>query len=394
VRLDALVLRLARATAAGLDVPAVLADVCGTAQAVLGVRGVVVAAARGEAGLGSLAGSDAAATRIGRLQRDARGGPLVGVVRSGRAVLTTDLARTGPPELAAAATGAGLTGLMTVPLLVGGVPVGALQLLGDAANPVGPARAEPLAGVLDVLAARLADVEELRRRSAPGAEHDPAAPRPEVETAMFTAVPAGPAPGRAGGVDVPTTRIRLPGAPVGPAACGFSAPLVRLLRERRGAPVPWGERVAGWGAGSAGAPLPVAPAEDATVGMPAVDTMALPAADGPRSAPEVSDEHADRAAGVDPAPAPEAGAPQPLDEDAPDEPATGRTSPAAAVDQDADGEPTTPGPEQPEPLPGPPELLVPVPRRHEPGWRRPSPVARSTTRQVCHPTPPGQRRGC
>jgi hypothetical protein len=447
--LDALVMRLARTTAAGLDVPAVLADVCSTAQAVLGVRGVVVAVARrGEVGLGPLAGSDDVAAWIGRLQCGPRGEPLTGVARFGRAVLTTDLARVGSPELAAAAAATGLTGLMTVPLVAGGVSVGALQLLGNAANPVGPARVEPLAGVLEVLAARLADVDELRRLSAPCVGLDPGGPRDQVDTAAFAAVRPEPALGRAG-VDVPTVLIRLPESPawpqtavpmhggtqrerrgcpagtegpVGPALVG-SSPLVRLLCERRGGPV---------------APLPAAAdgsaweartgrlvvVEDDTARMAVVNAAALPAPSdeqpispvpaaedavhpaegasepGPGArgvASATSDERADRAAEADPA-SPGAVPSPPIDErrvdlDAPDESVTEPAPLGAGGDRDVDGQPTPPGSAQPEPpltvcLP---EILVPLPRRREPGTRRPSPVARPAGRQVCHLT--GSHRG-
>ncbi|WP_214402260.1 hypothetical protein, partial [Pseudonocardia lacus] len=69
---DALLLRLGRATAATLDVPAALADVCRTLQPVLGVRGVVVAAGGpADPVLGPVAGSDDTAAWIGRVQRDA-----------------------------------------------------------------------------------------------------------------------------------------------------------------------------------------------------------------------------------------------------------------------------------------------------------------------------------
>jgi hypothetical protein len=369
--LDALVLRLARTTAAGMDVPAVLADVCSTAQAVLGVRGVVVAVVRrGEVGLGPLVGSDGAAARIGRLQCGPRGEPLTGVARSGRAVLTTDLARVGSAELAAAATVTGLTGLMTVPLVAGGVPVGALQLLGDAANPVGPARVEPLAGVLEVLAARLADVDELRRVSAcAGLDHGEQ--WDQVETAVFAAVRPGLAPGGADGTDLATEQIRLPqppGRPQAPAPAGPS-PLVRLLAERRGgpaAPLPAAARGSGWDARTGRLDV----VEDDTARMAAVNAAALPApSDEQPVGPVPPAEDAVH-------PAEEASDPAPLGE---------------VGDRDAGEEPAPPASEQPEPPPtrGLPEILVPVPRSREPGARRPSPAAR----QVCHPTPPGRRRG-
>jgi GAF domain-containing protein len=285
--LEVLVMRLARATAAGLDVPAVLADVCGIAQTASGVRGVVAAVARrGEAGLGPLAGSDDAAVRIGWLQRDGLDGPLAEAIRSGRAVLTTDPAATGSPGLAAAAAEAGVSGLMTVPLVADGVPVGAVQLLGDAVRPVGPAQVVPLTGLLDVLAARLADADALRElRAESSAESDPAQQQDEADTAEFPAVAPPPVREQGRAVDVPTQQIRLAepttrlrtvgpvrggplrerhdraagaGGQVGCRPAGPADPRPGFPGERRSGPMPVQQRGVGWRAGAAGAPPPLA----------------------------------------------------------------------------------------------------------------------------------------
>ncbi len=285
--LEVLVVRLARATAAGLDVPAVLADVCGIAQAASGVRGVVAAVARrGEVGLGPLAGSDDAAARIGCLQRDGLGGPLAAAVRSGRAMLITDPARTGSPELAAAAAEAGVTGLMTVPLVADGVPVGAVQLLGDAVRPVGPAQIVPLTGLLDVLAARLADADALRRlRAASGADPDSAQQRDEADTAVLPIIAPPPVRGQGCGVDELTQQIRLSepttrllavvpvrggplrerhdrpagaGGQLGRGPGGPADPRSGFPAERRSGSMHVHQRAAGWPAGAAGTPPPLA----------------------------------------------------------------------------------------------------------------------------------------
>jgi hypothetical protein len=192
---DALVLRLGRTTAVTMDVPAVLADVCCTARAVLGVRGVVAAARLGTTDLDPVAGSDDTAVRIGRLQREARNGPLATVMSAGRPMLTTDLLRVGPPELAAAAADTGITNSLAIPLVVAGEAVGAVQLLGDVACPAGPGLAEPLAGVLDVLAARLVDARLASSRGA-----GPAEPRTDVIPLV--------APGAGNDVDSETTVLR------------------------------------------------------------------------------------------------------------------------------------------------------------------------------------------
>jgi hypothetical protein len=211
VTIAALVLRLARTTAAAVDVPAMLTDVCRTTRSVLGVRAVLAAAGRTTAtGPTALGGSDETADRLARLQREARGGPLAAVLRSGRPLHTADLTRIGPPELAAAAAEAGLTTSFTVPLVAGGEPVGALQLLGEPGRPVGPELLEPVAAVLDVLAARLADVDE-RRRLADAAAGTPPDNRTEETTAVIRIAPPVR---RAPVVEPPTQRMAAtPNAP-------------------------------------------------------------------------------------------------------------------------------------------------------------------------------------
>jgi hypothetical protein len=163
--LDALVLRLARATAAGMDVLAVLTDVCHTLSISLSVRGTLaVALKRGASGrdeLGPVAGSDEQFARLGRIQRETAGGPLATTLRFGRPLLTTDLLRAGPPELAASVAELGVSGSLTIPLVAAGELVGAVQLLGDHTAPVGLGQLEPVAAMLEVLAARLHDARLL-----------------------------------------------------------------------------------------------------------------------------------------------------------------------------------------------------------------------------------------
>src|SRR3954468_1449062 len=118
VTIAALVLRLARTTAAAVDVPTMLTDVCRTTRSVLGVRAVLASA-----GPTALGGSDETAERLGRLQSEARGGQRAAVIRSAPPLHTADLTRIGPPELAAAAAEAGLSTSSTVPLVAGGEAV-------------------------------------------------------------------------------------------------------------------------------------------------------------------------------------------------------------------------------------------------------------------------------
>ena len=90
-------------------------------------------------------------------------GPLAGALRTWRPMLTADLARIGPPAVAAAAAECGLGSSLVLPFDVDGDRVGVLQLLGEVQRPVEAAHAEMLRPLLDVLGARLADVRALRR---------------------------------------------------------------------------------------------------------------------------------------------------------------------------------------------------------------------------------------
>lgn len=151
--LTGLALDIARRPAAQLDVPATLSAVCTVLPRVLGLAGAVAVVAG--PGTGVVA-SDADAHRVGELQRVAEAGPLVAAVRSGRELVTPDLTRVAPPELAAAAAQVGLTSAVTVPLRAQGRILGAVQLLGGPA-PAGPAHVAAVRPVLDVLAARTLD---------------------------------------------------------------------------------------------------------------------------------------------------------------------------------------------------------------------------------------------
>ncbi|MBC3191505.1 hypothetical protein H7X46_10570 [Pseudonocardia sp. C8] len=194
---------------AHVDVAALLSGICVALVPAAGVAGATLllrepADPRDPEGR-RVFGSDTAATRLGELQRRADAGPGPAAERGDRVLLTPDLTRSGPPELAAAAAGCGLVRSLTVPVPLAGRPAGALQLLARA-GPGGDRLTEHLATglrpVAAALAARIGDVRELARleaevaRAAERAQARVPAPRlPEVE--RTGPIPHVPAPRRA-----------------------------------------------------------------------------------------------------------------------------------------------------------------------------------------------------
>ncbi|MCE0766805.1 GAF domain-containing protein [Pseudonocardia kujensis] len=162
-------LQVGRTAVAGADLGSLLSSVCAALPATLGVSGaaiVLVDQPDRPAGLAGVSASDAASGRLGEMELRAGTGPVSGAVRSGRPMVTPDLTRIGPPELAAAAADTGLTCSVVVPLLVDGEPVGGLQLFGHPGRPVGDGHVDAVTGLADVLSARLSDVCALRRLTA------------------------------------------------------------------------------------------------------------------------------------------------------------------------------------------------------------------------------------
>ncbi|ALE73946.1 hypothetical protein FRP1_14560 [Pseudonocardia sp. EC080625-04] len=110
-------------------------------------------------------GSDTAATRLGELQRRADAGPGPAAERGDRVLLTPDLTRSGPPELAAAAADCGLVRSLAVPVPIAGRTGGVLQLFarGGPKDRLTEDLADALRAVVTALAARIADVREIAR---------------------------------------------------------------------------------------------------------------------------------------------------------------------------------------------------------------------------------------
>jgi hypothetical protein len=159
-----LALQVGRTPAADLDLGAMLSGICAGLPAALGVSGaVIVLAEPPDPQSGAVFGSDEASARLGLLQHRAGSGPALGAVRSGRAMVTPDLTRIGPPELAAAAADTGLIVSVAVPLALDGQAIGGLQLLGHPGVRMDSHLADELSPLVEALSARLADVRELSR---------------------------------------------------------------------------------------------------------------------------------------------------------------------------------------------------------------------------------------
>ncbi|MFP5020374.1 hypothetical protein [Pseudonocardia phyllosphaerae] len=183
-------LQLGATSVVHADVAAMLSHLCESVAEAAGVEGAALLlrepADPRDPGSRQVFGSGAVATRLGELQRRAGSGPGPAAERGDRTLVTPDLTRSGPPELAAAAADCGLTRSLSVPVPPAGVasgdaghgPVGVLQLF-DGGLPDGPLAppasaaalpdgagvaaplTTPLWPVVATLAARLADLRAL-----------------------------------------------------------------------------------------------------------------------------------------------------------------------------------------------------------------------------------------
>ncbi|WP_344419253.1 GAF domain-containing protein [Pseudonocardia ailaonensis] len=176
-----LTLQVGRTAVAGADPRTLLSSICAALPTTLGVSGAaIVLVEPPDRAIAGVSASDTAAIRLGEMELRAGTGPVQGAVRSGRPMVTPDLTRIGPPELAAAAADTGLTCSVVVPLFVDGEPAGGLQLFGHPGRPVGEGHVDAVAGLAEALSARLGDICALRRLTATvarlTAEHEAAVP--------------------------------------------------------------------------------------------------------------------------------------------------------------------------------------------------------------------------
>ena len=211
--LTSLVTQLGRARASAMDVPAVLGSICSAIPGVLGVGGAVLLLVNPPDGVPAITASDARALWLAETQQRTDMGPLPGALRTWRPMLTTDLARIGPPAVATAAAECGLGSSLVLPFDVDGDRVGVLQVLGEVQRPVEAAHAEMLRPLLDVLGARLADVRALRKVGST----DPQPARPaEAASSQTRPASAVSAQGHPADAPAPPGRSSRPPAPPTP----------------------------------------------------------------------------------------------------------------------------------------------------------------------------------
>jgi GAF domain len=214
--LGALVWNLGRTCATGMDVSGQLSSVCAALPAALCVSGAVILLAEPLDASGAVVfASDGRAGWIGDCQRRAGDGPLASALRTGRPLLTPDMARIEPHEVAAAAAEYGFVGSMAIPLETIDGRLGALQLFGDFWRPVEARHADLIRPLVEVLVARLLDVRTIRLLTRVATLH-------EAGTPVDVPAQAGPADA----LDVPTIALPLP-PPAG------AVPLPRRSRHSR-----------------------------------------------------------------------------------------------------------------------------------------------------------------
>jgi GAF domain-containing protein len=120
------------------QLPQRLVEACAAAVPVSGV-GMLLMTDRGPAGV--VAATDGAARTMEDLQFTLGEGPCVDASRTGSPVLQDDLARTGPsrwPAFTTGALGAGIRAIFALPLRVGGIRLGVLDLYRDRPGALDP----------------------------------------------------------------------------------------------------------------------------------------------------------------------------------------------------------------------------------------------------------------
>lgn len=116
--------------------PERLVTACARVIPVTGV-GIMLMTEAGPAGM--IASSDVPAAKMEELQFTLGEGPCVESSRTGRPVLQPDLALTGParwPAFAAGALNAGILAIFALPLQIGGIRLGVLDLYNDRSGPL------------------------------------------------------------------------------------------------------------------------------------------------------------------------------------------------------------------------------------------------------------------
>ncbi|MCF7549738.1 GAF and ANTAR domain-containing protein [Pseudonocardia sp. WMMC193] len=333
-----LTLEIGRTAVAAADLGPLLQRICATLPGTLGVpAAAIVLVEPPDTRLAGVTASGPDPARLGEMELRAGTGPVQGAVRSGRPMVTPDLTRIGPPELAAAAADTGLTCSVVVPLRVDGEPAGGLQLFGHPGRPVGDGHVDALAGLADVLSARLSDVCAVRRLTGTvarlTAEHEAALPvahaagmlaeryRTDPEeagrfldslarkTGTGLADAARAVLSRTDGLDAPTTAIaRVPAPRAGheqPPGPGPRRPVEpRPVEPRPVEPRPWNGRTAGATPPRHQAPEPRGTHPSGDRLAPGRPGPARPVADTPAPPPTGGRRHLREPAPETPAPPP------------------------------------------------------------------------------------------
>ena len=173
--LTALALRVGGMAASTMRVHEALLEVCRALPNAAGAAGAVIVLA----GSADVVASSPQVAWLGEVQRRAGAGPLGNALRSGRPMVTPDLTRVGPPDLAAAASERGLVTSVVLPLAVPDRGLGGLQLFGDARRSVGTEHIELLRPLVAALSARLADVSVIEELNRAASRAQPANPAPQ-----------------------------------------------------------------------------------------------------------------------------------------------------------------------------------------------------------------------
>lgn len=187
----ALAMRVGGMSALGMDVREVLASLCRALPRTVGAAGnVFVLVAVPDV---DVVASDPRAGWLGELQQRSRAGPIYHALRAGKPMITPDLTRVGPPEVAAAAAETGLVASVVMPLMAGRKRLGCLQLLGNVDHPVGAEQIDAVRPLVEAVSARLIDVlalKELAFAVAQARDFDASRNKPDdAVTAAIAVVP-------------------------------------------------------------------------------------------------------------------------------------------------------------------------------------------------------------
>jgi GAF domain/ANTAR domain len=147
------------ATRGGADLPDILVCLCART---LPVSGVGLALMTDDGPAGTVAASDRGALQLEELQFTLGQGPCVEASRTGHPVLAPDLAGTSArswPQFVAGAEAAGLRAIFALPLQVGGIRLGVLDLYRDTPGELSPGELAAALSFADAATQLLLDLQ-------------------------------------------------------------------------------------------------------------------------------------------------------------------------------------------------------------------------------------------